>query len=51
MPRKAVEFVIVFDPDVRKRHYHESEKENVIYFAVQMEIKVKNRWMPVICMI
>ena len=48
MSKKVVEFVVVLETDVRKRHYHESEKGKVTYFAVQLEIKIKNRWMPVI---
>ena len=41
---KIVDFVVIFDDGVRKRHYHETEKGKVIYFAVQLEIKVNNEW-------
>lgn len=41
---KIVDFVVVFDDGLRKRHYHEIEKGKVRYFAVQLEIKVKGEW-------
>ena len=37
---KTVDFIIIIDEGVRKRHYHETEKGNVVYFAFQLEIKV-----------
>lgn len=41
---KVVEFMVIFDDGVRKRHHHETEKGKVIYFAVQLEIEVKREW-------
>lgn len=41
---KIVDFVVIFDDEVRKRHYHETEKGKVIYFAVQLEIRANNEW-------
>lgn len=38
---KIFDFVVIFDEGVRKRHYHETEKAKVTYFAVQLEVKVK----------
>ena len=38
---KTVEFAVIFDDGVRKRHYHETEKGKVTYFAVQLEIRIK----------
>ena len=35
---KIVDFVIIFDDGVRKRHYHETERGKVVYFAVQLEL-------------
>ena len=32
---KTVDFVVILDNGVRKRHYHETEKGKVIYFVVQ----------------
>jgi len=40
MPQ-VVDFVVIFDEGVRKRHYHETEKGKVIYFVVQLEVKLK----------
>jgi len=45
---KVVDFIIVFDEGVRKRHYHETQKGKVAYFAVQLEIRVGGDWKPVI---
>jgi len=41
---KIVDFVVIFDDEVRKRHYHETENGKVIYFAVQLEIRVNDEW-------
>jgi hypothetical protein len=38
---KIVDFVVIFDDGVRKRHYHKTEKGKVISFVVQLEIEVK----------
>ena len=46
---KVADFVVIFDDGVRKRHYHETEKGKVTYFAVQLEIKVKRgEWKVVV---
>ena len=45
---KITDFVIIFDDGVRKRHYHESEKGKVTYFAVQLEVRVNDEWKVVI---
>lgn len=37
--KKVVDFVVVFDDGVRKRHYHETENGKVAYFSVQLEIE------------
>jgi len=41
---KIVDFVVIFDNGVRKRHHHETEKGKVTYFAVQLEVEVKGEW-------
>lgn len=41
---KTVDFVVIFENGIRKRHYHETEKGKVIYFSVQLEIEVKGEW-------
>ena len=45
---KVVDFIVVFDEGVRKRHYHETQKGKVAYFAVQLEIRVGGDWKKVI---
>ena len=45
---KIVDFVVIFDDGVRKRHHHETEKGKVVYFAVQLEIRVKDEWRVVL---
>ena len=45
---KLLDFVVIFDDGVRKRHYHKTEKGKVTYFAVQLEIKVKGEWKVVV---
>jgi hypothetical protein len=41
---KIVDFVIVFDDGARKRHYHETEKDKVKHFVVQLEVEVNGEW-------
>ncbi len=45
---KVVDFLVVFGEGVRKRHYHETEKDKVTYFAVQLEVNVEGEWKVVI---
>lgn len=45
---KIVDFVAIFDDGARKRHHHETEKDKVVYFAVQLEIRVKDKWRVVL---
>jgi hypothetical protein len=45
---KTVEFVIIFDDGVRKRHHHRTENGVVAYFAVQLEVMIKDEWKVVI---
>lgn len=32
----------------RKRHYHKTEKGQVVNFVVQLEVKVEGSWKPVV---
>ncbi|MEP7168330.1 MAG: hypothetical protein ABI855_03080 [Bacteroidota bacterium] len=48
MAKKIVDFVIILQDRIRKRHYHETEKGKVIYYVVQLETKINNKWKPVI---
>ena len=34
--------------DARKRHFHKTERGNVVNFAVQLEVRVDGAWQPVI---
>ncbi len=45
---RIVDFTVIFDYGVRKRHYHEKEKGKVKYFAVQLEVRVKGEWKVVV---
>jgi hypothetical protein len=45
---KVVDFLVVFGEGVRKRHHHETEKGEVIYFAVQLEVNVGGEWKVVV---
>ena len=38
------EYVIPLGENARKRHYHETDKGEVIGFAVQLEVLVDDRW-------
>jgi hypothetical protein len=41
---KIVEFVVIFDDGVRKRHRHETIDGKVVRFVVQLEIRVSQEW-------
>jgi hypothetical protein len=45
---KAVDFVVIFEDGVRKRHYHETDRGRVLYFAVQLEVRVNEVWKTVV---
>ncbi len=45
---RVVDFVVIFDDGVRKRHHHETKKGKVTYFAVQLEVEVDGEWKVVI---
>ena len=45
---KIVDFVVVLDDGARKRHHHETEKESVTNFVVQLEVSVQDEWIVVI---
>lgn len=46
MPEK--EYLILFDLDVRKRHYHKTEAGKIAAFMVQLEVKINDMWREVI---
>jgi hypothetical protein len=41
---RIVEFVVILDDGVRKRHRHETTGGNVLNFVVQLEIQIGNEW-------
>jgi len=45
---KTVDFVVIFEDGVRKRHYHETDRGRVLYFAVQLEVRVNEVWKTVV---
>jgi hypothetical protein len=42
------EYLILLDVDARKRHYHFTEAGAVVKFVVQLEVKWKGAWKPVL---
>ena len=44
MAGKSVDFVVVLEDGVRKRHRHLTQKSRVTYFAVQLEVLFMNEW-------
>lgn len=45
---KVTEYVIPLGENVRKRHYHETNKGKVTAFTIQLEVFVDGRWHEVI---
>lgn len=46
MPEKT--YTRTLGEDARKRHYHRTEKGKVIYFIVQLEVRIEGNWKPVV---
>jgi len=46
--KRNVDYVVVLDDGIRKRHMHETERGQVTRFAVQLELRIGVVWMPVI---
>lgn len=42
------EYIISYREDVRKRHYHVTEKGKILEFMVQLEVKVQDKWKEVV---
>lgn len=45
---KKEEFVFLYSDDTRVRHSHKRIKNCILEFVVQLEIRVKNKWYPVV---
>ena len=41
---RVVDYVVVLDEGVRKRHFHEAEKGRVVRFVVQLEVRIQGVW-------
>jgi len=48
MSKKKVEYAIRIGPTDRYRHFHIQERGKIIFFRVQYETKIGNRWAPVV---
>lgn len=42
------EYIIPYSEDVRKRHYHKTERGRVVKFMVQLEIRDEDKWREVV---
>ena len=42
------EYIIPYREDIRKRHYHKTKRGKVVSFAVQLEVKVSDKWKEVV---
>ena len=42
------QYLIFFDVDARKRHYHLTEAGKIIRFVVQLEVKTGDNWKEVV---
>jgi len=41
---RVVDYIVILDDGVRKRHRHESTGGKVVNFIVQLEVKVNKEW-------
>lgn len=48
MPERKVEYVVLLEDGIRKRHYHLREKGKVTAFSVQLEAFLNNKWQSII---
>ena len=48
MLKKEVEYVIRIGPSDRYRHFHIQERRKIMFFRVQFETRISNRWYPVV---
>jgi hypothetical protein len=45
---KRVEYVLRVGPSDRYRHLHIKERGRIVFFRVQYETKIRDRWFPVV---
>ena len=48
MPKNKVEYVIRIGPSDRYRHLHVRERGKIVFFRIQYETRIGNRWYPVV---
>lgn len=48
MTEKNVEYVIRIGPKDRYRHQHVQKKGRILFFRIQYETKIVNKWYPVV---
>jgi len=41
-------YIIPYSRDVRKRHYHKTDRGRVVNFMVQLEVEVEGEWRTVV---
>lgn len=41
-------YIVPYSRDVRKRHYHKTDRGRVVNFVVQLEVEVKGEWKPLV---
>lgn len=46
--RREVEYLIMLGMNDRYRHKHIRESGNIVYFRIQIETKIGNKWHPVV---
>jgi hypothetical protein len=48
MADKRVEYVLRVGPSDRYRHLHIKERGRIVFFRVQYETKIRDRWFPIV---
>lgn len=48
MSEKTIEYVIRIGPKDRYRHQHFQKKGRILFFRIQYEIKINDKWYPVV---
>lgn len=46
--RREVEYLIMLGMNDRYRHNHIRESGTIVYFRIQIETKIENKWYPVV---
>ena len=46
--KREVDYLIRLGEDDRYRHKHIREKGKIVYFSIQLETKLGNKWQPIV---